>query len=179
MAELSAVYVDACCFIDVVKFDISATLEEGRKGEVWYIKRLLQAHRDREINVFTSTITIAEAVHTGTMPVPSEVQSALDALLTSGQYTYLVQTTPFVCADARNLRWVDGIALKGADSIHLASALDRNCSEFLSFDGRFGRIEKYSAALSQKGIEVLNPSKTKVLPGKYLQGSLLDDGTRH
>jgi len=175
MMDKSSVYLDACCFIDVVKFDVNSHLENEKANEVWYIKKLLQAHRDREINVFTSTLTIAEATNTGINPVPSNVQRSFEALLTSGQYVTLVQTTPFVCMDARNLRWNEEINLKGADSVHLASALERNCGEFISFDGRFGRIDKHSNKLTAKGIAVRTPSKTSALPGKYLQENIFDD----
>ncbi len=72
MADPVAVYLDACCFLDVVKVDMSAQVESGRQNKVWYIKKLLQAHRDKEITVFTSALTIAESMHIGATPVPSE-----------------------------------------------------------------------------------------------------------
>lgn len=179
MADTVGVYLDACCFIDVVKSDVSVTLSEDEEKEVWYLRRLMQAHRDRELTLYTSTLSIAEATHVGQMPVPQDVQNGLEALLTSGQYVYLVQTTPFICMDARNLRWVDQVTLKGADSIHMASAIDRGCSEFLTMNGRFDRIQKSNPQLKAKDIVVSLPSGTKVLPGKYLQGDLLDGETRH
>lgn len=174
MVEKSSVYIDACCFIEIAKFEAEIDVGDQRKTEVWYTKKLLQAHRDREINVFTSTLTIAECLHVGGKSVPNDVQLSLDALLTSGQYLSLVQPTPFICIDARNLRWNDGITLKGADGVHLASALERKCSEFISFDGRFGRVAENSNALKAKGLSVYQPSQTKALPSKYLQGDLLD-----
>ncbi|MDI3335656.1 PIN domain-containing protein [Defluviimonas aestuarii] len=174
MSDQTHVYMDACCFIEAVKSDASISMSSEREGEVWYIKKLLQAHRDREITVYTSVISIAEAVHAGTTPVPDNVQRGLEALLTSGQYVHLVQATPFICIDARNLRWVDGLTLKGADSVHLASAIDRSCAEFLTLDGRFERVEKHRDALSGKGLSVALPSQGRCLPEKYLQGSLLD-----
>jgi predicted nucleic acid-binding protein len=179
MVANPAVYIDACCFIDCVKFDVSAPIEEGREKEVWYVKKLLQAHRDKELTVYTSTLSIAEAVHIGSSPVPESVQRALDALLTSGQYVHLVQPTPFVCIDARNLRWVENINLRGADSIHLASALEMKCLEFLSTDTRFARLSKFSPQITAKGITPKLPSQTSVLPGKYLQGDFLDSGQMH
>lgn len=139
----------------------------------------MQAHRDREIKLYTSTLSIAEAVHVGGTPVPEQVQNGFEALLTSGQYVYLIQTTPFICMDARNLRWVDQITFRGADSIHMASAIDRGCSEFITMDGRFDRVQKWNPQLEAKGIVVSLPSGTKALPGKYLQGDLLDGETKH
>lgn len=179
MSDHVGVYLDACCFIDVVKSDTNAKLPEKAEQEVWYLKRLMQAHRDREITLYTSTLSIAEAVHVGKSPVPEPVQNGFEALLTSGQYVHLIQTTPFICMDARNLRWVDQITLRGADSLHLASAIDRGCVEFLTMDGRFERIQKWNAQLKSKGIIASLPSGTKALPGKYLQGDLLDGETKH
>ncbi len=174
-----AIYLDACCFIDVVKFDVSAKLEDGREREVWYIKKLLQAHRDKEVTVYTSALTIAEACQAGRTPVPQDVQNAFDSLLMSGQYTYLVQPTPFICTDARNLRWHDEIALRGPDSVHLASALDRQCTEFHSMDGRFKRVAGYKSKIEARGLKVCTPSETKALPPKYLQGDLLEGKSAH
>ncbi len=175
MPNKPAIYADAACFIDAVKFDTNTQLEDLRRKDAWYFKKLLQAHRDREITVYTSTLSIAEATHIGKTPVPQNVQKAFDALLTSGQYCYLIQDTPFICMDARDLRWRDDIALRGPDSIHLSSALNRECAEFISLDKRFSRIEEYSEKLAGKGIRIIIPSHTKVLPKKYLQGDLLGD----
>lgn len=172
MSSVTSVYMDACCFIEAVKCEASIQIVDSRKNEVWYIKKLLQAHRDREITVFTSTLSIAECTHIGETPVPPEVQQRFEALLTSGQYVHLVQTTPFICIDARNLRWVDHLLLKGADSVHLASALDRGCGEFLTLDGGFARVSKHADALRAKGILVRVPSDTDALPGRYYQMDL-------
>jgi predicted nucleic acid-binding protein len=179
MSDQVAVYLDACCFIDVVKSDATTHLSQDAENEVWYLKRLMQAHRDREITLYTSTLSIAEAVHVGDTPVPEQVQNGFEALLTSGQYVHLIQTTPFICMDARNLRWIDQITLRGADSVHMASAIDRGCTEFLTMDGRFDRVQKWNPQLKAKGITVSLPSRTKSLPGKYLQGDLLDGETKH
>ena len=160
------VYLDSCCFIDVVKFDASAKLEDGREKEVWYIKKLLQAHKDGKIIVFTSTLTIAEAVHTGETPVPDGVQEHFDSLLNSGQYVQLVQPTPFTFSRARDLRWKDEIAVGGADGVHLATALEKSCSEFHSMDRRFGRIDAHKNIIENKGLKVCRPSETKVLPAE-------------
>ena len=140
MSSPNAVYMDSCCFIDIVKFDVNAKLEDGRANEVWHLKKLLQAHRDGALVVYISTLTIAEANHVGETPVPTDVQKAFDALLMSGQYVNLVQPSPLVCSRARNLRWSKEMRLKGADSIHLASALELECVEFYSTDKAFARL---------------------------------------
>ena len=178
MIDQVGVYLDACCFIEVVKAEKTNSPGQSASNEVWYLKRLMQAHRDRELTLYTSAITIAEAVHIGKTPVPQDVQNRFEALLTSGQYVHLVQTTPFICEDARNLRWIDQVALRGADSLHLASAINRNCSEFVTMDSRFERIQEWNSKLSAKGIVASLPSTTKSLPDKYLQSDIFDDETK-
>jgi len=179
MAQLSSVYIDACCFIDIVKTDVGEQVEAGRDNEVWYLKKILQAHRDKEIQAYTSVLTIAESTHVGSVPVPSDVQVRFERLLTSGQYVQLIQVTPFVCSDVRDLRWNHGINLKGADGIHIASAIERGCSEFLSFNGRFERASRHTSFLEGKGLRVRLPSQTDALPAKYLQTDMLDNGDTH
>lgn len=175
MAQSYSVYIDACCFIEIVKTEVGEKVADGRKNEVWYLKKLLQANRDKEIQAFTSVLTIAESTHVGNDPVPRDVQKRFDGLLTSGQYVQLIQVTPFVCFDARDLRWKHSVNLKGADSIHIASALEKGCSEFLSFDGRFERVSRDSSFLERKGLRTRSPSETDALPAKYLQTDMLDD----
>jgi hypothetical protein len=54
----------------------------------------------------------------------------------SGQYVHLIQPTPFIASDARDLRWKHGINVAGVDCIHIASGLDLKCEDFLTTDTR-------------------------------------------
>ncbi|WAX94419.1 PIN domain-containing protein [Aminobacter sp. NyZ550] len=179
MADLPRVYVDACCFIDMVKTEVGAQIESDREHDVWHLKRLLEANRDREVEIYTSTITIAECQHVGDEDVTEAVKARFSALLMSGQYVRLVEVTPFIAQDARDLRWVRNVALRGADSIHVASALDRRCGEFLSTNGRFARVDKYSGVLSNLGLNVRRARNTILLPSKYRQLRLGDQSNGH
>jgi hypothetical protein len=87
--------------------------------------------------------------------------------------------TPFIAQDARDMRWVHGIALKGADSIHVASALDRKCEEMLSSNGKLERLSTHSGALSRFGLYVKAARDTACLPAKYRQLDLEDGGAKH
>lgn len=62
-----------------------------------------------EVHLFTSTLTIAECRHVGDTVLTEEVKSRFNRLLMSGQYLRLVQMTPFIASDARDLHWVHGI----------------------------------------------------------------------
>lgn len=140
MAELRRAYVDSCCFIDMVKTSVGQVLSTEKAEDVWYLKRLLEAHRDGEVALYTSTMTIAECSHIGEERPSEKVKSEFTRLLTSGQYVRLVQATPFIAQDARDLRWNHGIALRGMDTVHVASALQMKCEEFISSNGKLVRM---------------------------------------
>lgn len=169
MVEVRRVYVDSCCFIDMVKIKIGKVLSTERERDVWFLKRLLEANRDKEVEIYTSTLTIAECCHVGDADISEAVKGAFSQLLTSGQYVRLVQTTPFIAEDARDLRWKHGIALRGADAIHVASALDRRCEELLTTNGRLSRLSGHETRLGQLGLVARAGRDTSCLPEKYRQ----------
>ncbi|MFI5015267.1 MAG: type II toxin-antitoxin system VapC family toxin [Hyphomicrobiales bacterium] len=170
MAEKRRVYLDSCCFIDMVKHEIGDQLEKDRLADVWYMKQLLQAARDGEVTTFVSTLAIAECTAAGTN-VNAQVKSSFTRLLTSGQYIVLVQPTPFIMEDARDLRWTHGIILRGADAVHIASALDRKCEEFITTDGQLKKMNAAPKILTL-GLRVIRGAVTQCLPPKYLQGKM-------
>lgn len=173
MADLRRVYIDSCCFIDMVKSAIGTVLSE-REKDVWTLKKLLEAHRDREVRVFTSTLTIAECTHAGEASLSDKVRSEFTRLLMSGQYLQLVQMTPFMATDARDLRWTHGIKLGGADAVHVASALAMKCEEFLSCDAKLTRIEAQGDKIQRLGLIPRRGAATLCLPEKYRQLGLGD-----
>ncbi len=162
-----AIYLDACCFIDMVKEHVGQPLSADRNTDVWFLKQITQACRDSELDVYTSVISIAECTHAGGDMSPP-VKARFDALLMSGQYVKLVQPTPFIATDARDLRWKHNISLRGADAIHVASALDRKCEEFITTDGQAKKMVA-KTTLAQMGLRVIRAAQTTCLPGKYLQ----------
>ncbi len=172
-------YLDACCFIDMVRTKIGKILTKDRETDVWFLKRLLEANRDGEVEIYTSTLTIAECSHGGDGDISPTVKSELNRLLMSGQYVRLVQMTPFIAVDARDLRWNHGIALKGAESIHVSSTLAMKCEEFLSANNRLARIDRHSVRLAKLGIQVRAGRDTVCLPDKYRQLGLDDGETKN
>jgi hypothetical protein len=127
----------------------------------------MQANRDGEINVHTSVLTIAECSHADGN-VSDAVKSAFRRLLLSGQYLTLVQPTPMIGESARDLRWVHAMSLKGGDALHLASALDRSCEEFITLDTRINRIQNREKFLAL-GMRLIEGRATQCLPEKYRQ----------
>lgn len=179
MADVVKIYMDACCFIDMVKVKVGKSATQERELDVWHLKRLLEANRDKEVEIYTSTLSIAECTHAGDNDISPPVKSEFDRLLMSGQYVRLVQLTPFIATDARDLRWVHGINLKGADSIHVASALAMKCQEFLSTNGRLQRVGRAETTLARLGLHVRNGRSTLSLPDRYRQLALADESTRN
>ena len=169
-----AVYMETCCFIDIAKHRIGAGLEVDRERDVRLCRDLLNAGRDGHLTVFTSTLTIAECQHVGEGAVPRAAQDLLHRLLMSGQYVTLVQLTPFVAADARDLRWKHNISLRGADAVHLASALDQGCVEFITTDDKLKK-QKIAAAmpdLAPHGLRLIRGQDTLLIPNSYRQDPL-------
>lgn len=175
MVDSPKIYMDSCCFIDMVKTDVEKKIGDERENDVWHMKQLLEAHRDNEVVVYTSTLTIAECLHVGETPVSDRAKALFSRLLVSGQYLHLVQTTPFIAQDARDLNWKRNISLRGADGIHVASALDRGCQEFLGNDNRIKRVSKYNGELKKLGLSVRAGGETTCLPAKYRQLGLTDE----
>jgi hypothetical protein len=159
--------MDSCCFIELALREIGKN-EMGRENDVWYIKQLLDAAHDEEIEVLTSTLSIAECQH-AKGDISDNVKTLFRKLLTSGKYVFLVQDTVLVAEKARNLRWVHGLTFGGADSIHLASAMELKCEEFLTWDKN---PHAHAQALDNLALPVRFPCDTRCLPGRYRQASL-------
>jgi hypothetical protein len=172
MTDRRRIYLDSCCFIDMVKQAVG-TLPKDRTEDAWFLKQLTQACRDGEIEVYTSILAVAECTHAGDGTVTEKVKGTFQSLLMSGQYVKLVQPTPFIAIDARDLRWRHSINLGGADALHVASALDRKCEEFITTDGQAKKKVDAKDALAKLGLRMIRASETDCLPAKYRQGSLL------
>ena len=170
MADRPRLYVESCCFIDAAKESVGILASE-RKTDVWFLWKLLEAHKDGAIEVFTSVLTIAECTHAEGND-DARVRNLFERLLMSGQYCVLIQPTPFVASDARDLRWKHGIKLRGADGLHVASGLAKKCQELLTTNGR---IADFGGKIATLGMRVCRPAKTVLLPDKYRQGNLLDE----
>lgn len=179
MIELKRVYLDSTVIVDMVKVDIGKAVADDRELDVWHARQLLEAHRNKDVKVLTSTLTIAECTHGGEGEIGADVQRILNGILTSGDYLELIQMTPFVAMDARDLRWNHGITLRGADGIHVASAISERCDELLTTDGKMGRLHHHRDKLLSLGLTVCPARETTSLPAKYRQTGFLDGQTTH
>jgi predicted nucleic acid-binding protein len=162
--------MDSCCFIELALQSIGKH-EAGREDDLWFLKELLNAAFDEEIEVLTSTLTIAECSH-AKGDVSEDVKTLFKKFLTSGRYVFLVQDSVLVAEKARNLRWVHGLAFGGADSIHLASALELKCDEFLTWDNK---PHDNATELGNLALHIRRPHDTSCLPDSYRQQELITE----
>lgn len=161
MPNRRRVYIDACCFIDMMKQSLDVALDRGRDEEVRFCKLLLEASRDKEIECMTSTLTLVECLHVGGN-ISDTAKTLLRGVLESGRFTSLISADPFIAERGRDLRWVHGVTgpRRGADYIHLASALETGCEEFITVDER---IIGEANRLRLLGVRPTKPTQTALL----------------
>jgi predicted nucleic acid-binding protein len=94
----------------------------------------------------------------------------LRSVLTSGKVFSLAELTQTIAERARDLEWQDDINLRGADAVHVATAIKTGCKEFFTMDGR-GPL-KNAAKLAALGLRVIRPADTALLPENYRQAKL-------
>ncbi len=168
--EKPRIYLDSCCFIDLAKIKIGKTVT-GREQDVWVLQKLLEAAGNEEVALYTSTLSIAECTHADGV-VDNEVKEYFSKLLTSGQYVMLLQPTVFIAEDARDLRWKHKISLRGSDLIHIASAMERKCHEYLT--GEFQtKSPEDKVKIEKLDLSIRRPGESLYLPNHYRQGDFL------
>ncbi len=107
MSDMSFLYMDSCCFIDMVATKIKASLVDDRESLVWYYEKLIESSKNKEIKVFTSSITMNEAlfVREGDKKILTpEVKRLFRAILESGDSgVFPIETSFFIRELARDL----------------------------------------------------------------------------
>ena len=166
MDKKAKVYADACCFVEMASHLIGRHKPE-RDRDVAYLKAIFQAHFEGKLAAHTSVLSIAECQYAGSSTnklLTDDIKSLFKRFLTSGQYLALIQPTVVIGEKARNLYWAHGLNFRGADALHIASALELDCVEFLTFDDR---ILKAAKELDALGLRVIPPRDTHILPESY------------
>jgi predicted nucleic acid-binding protein len=168
MSSGPRIYSDANPIIELAKY-AKKTHDPNRERDLWMMRQILRAAQSEEVSLFTSTISVAECVAAGD-DWGVDVQEFFVGVLTSGRMFRLVQDSVFVAERARDLRWKDNIRLSGMDAIHVASALEAGCTEFLTWDNgiKKNRLAEKASALAALGLQVITPCNTRLLPPYYL-----------
>lgn len=164
------VYMDACCIIEAAKGRLGKPLTHGAE-EADYAQRVIRAGREGLLDVYTSTLSVAECLHVGEKPPPDDVKELFESLLLSGRDGITpVEPTPFVVERARDLAWDRHIWGRSVDLVHLASAIEIGAEELLTVDGRLA--EKIGVQ-EIDGCRIIPARMTNLLPMKYRMGDLL------
>jgi len=170
------IYIETAPLIDVIKGRIGENLTTDRQNDLWYTQQCLQAAFDREIEVVTSMLTIAECRRAKQGNAPTEeMKRVIRSVLTSGKVFHLAELTLNIAERARDLEWEDDVNLQGADAVHVATALRTGCKEFFTSDGR-GPL-KNASKIEALGLRVIRPADTTMLPPDYRQGRLQTFGS--
>lgn len=164
--------MDSCCFIELALESVGKN-NIDRDNDLWFLKELLNAARDEQIEVLTSTLSIAECAH-AKGEVSDDVKALFKRFLTSGRYVFLIQDSVLVAEKARDLRWAHGFSFSGADALHLASAMELKCDEFLTWDKQ---PHAHGPALNDLALPIRFPRDTHCLPDEYRQQQLIADAT--
>lgn len=178
------IYLDTCCFIDMVKYSIPIGLLGGREPHVFFCRKFLEAARASEATVFTSMLTVAEctSVRDESLPqerqtiISPEVKRLIEGMLLSGKSGVMpVQATPKIVKASRDLLWVHGATFKPMDALHIATALTMKCTHFLTTDSKL-KPSNISIA-NQLGLSICTADAiSHLLPSKYSQLPLAPSG---
>lgn len=169
------IYLDAAPIIDLVKVKVGIGLDLEREKSAWHVQQMIRAAQADHIELFTSALSIAECTHVGDPAMLEKAKPFFMGLLVSGRGgIILVQPTLNILERARDLRWFHEIGLKGADAVHVASALHFKCDELITLDGR---IANKGPILERFGIRVCHGSHSQSLPSQYRQAQLFEGST--
>jgi predicted nucleic acid-binding protein len=138
-------YFDTCCFLDMLQHGLKISPKPDRAPHVAFCKMFLEAARSGDVEVYTSTLTVAECVCVTDESDPSnhkriltpEVKRLIDGMIMSARSGVMpLQPTPGIVKAARDLEWVHGARFTPMDSLHVASALAAKCDYFITTDGK-------------------------------------------
>lgn len=172
MSSVPRIYSDANPIIELAKKSLG-THDPARTLDLEYLEQMLKAANNGDLDLFTSSISMAECTHAGG-DWSQPIQEFFIGVLSSGSMFKLVQDSIFVAEQARQLRWKHNISLSGMDAIHVASAIEANCGEFLTWDLGIGKPKSAAkaAALALHGIKVISPAQSQLIPPNYVHPNL-------
>lgn len=166
------IYIEACPLIDMAEHKPNPSAKEGRGLDVWFCKQALAAALDGKIVVYTSMLSVAECttISPDLPSPPADVKRFFDMLLMSGKSGLtIVQLRQIIAVRARDLRWASEINLRGADAVHVATAMEMRCDELWTQDGR---ILKNKKEIEELKLKVVTPRETTILPEEYRHAEL-------
>lgn len=158
--------------------NLSAQVE--REPHIFYCRKFLEAARNKEVSIFTSTLAVVECTHVKDRSKPSgkqavmtdEVKHLFRGMLLSARSGIMpVQPTPTIMESARDLKWDHGSTLRPMDAIHVATAFAMRCTHFVTTDA----LES-ADILNALGLAICKADDiAHLLPDRYRQLALSRD----
>lgn len=186
------VYLDSCCFIDLITFqkggDRSFSHDEKnwRERQVWFCKNLISASADaneKKFQLFTAGLTVTEC--TSIKPLDEfgkklnlrgkDIKKLFDSIFYSGNSGInIIDQGYFITQLSAELDYMELGRIKPTDRIHLATAIHLNCKEFITLDEKDFHKKK-DRIESKFDIQIIFPNDTRLLPEKYRSKALFDN----
>lgn len=165
-ASKPRIYLDAAPIIDLVKYEVRVAIPDELSLHAWHTQQLVKAAQDGPVELFTSSISIAECTQVKDKAKEELARPFFLGLLASGRGGIrLAQPTMVILDLARSLRWVNECNLRGADAIHVATAIRFGCQEFLTTDIKV--LSNSDLLVKTHGLRICKPSATRLLPDDY------------
>ncbi len=138
-------YWDSSVFLAYIKKEV---------GRYETVLNMLEECDNDNIEIWTSTLSIAEVTRDNTQPgkiVTMKTQNKIDALWEPPSKIKLIDVSQMVVKEARNvIRTIHGTEMTGirsVDAIHLASAIQKEIKEFHVYDEQ---VNKFADILDLK-----------------------------
>lgn len=134
MPERARLYFDSSVYL---------ALLNNEPGRVATVSAVIEDAERRSVQIFTSTVTLAEVAFFKPIGVPlalGAIDERIDNLLQNPRITTLVQFTPGLAIRAREYvrsREARSARLTVLDAIHLASAATASVDRFCAYDADF------------------------------------------
>lgn len=140
MAETTKIYLDACCYIDMIQGDYSGKDSPGREDHCWFCRQALAAAKARKIQLYGSSLLMVECTYikgAKDRKIADElIKDSFNSIFMSGHIMVPVMPTGKIITLARDLTWEHGLSAKPFDSLHLATAFAMKCSLFVTRDDK-------------------------------------------
>ena len=161
MAKLRRVYWDACTWIAYINQE-KAIAQKDSTVENRFAKCLevLDQANKKRLEIVTSAFTLAEVCKN-----PDVRNSPMENLPGFFEKSYII-TIPVDMAIGRRAQHMQAsglIALKPADSIHLASAIRAKVTELHTFDGDILKLDGVIPGADGKQVKICKPSEGQQL----------------
>lgn len=157
MRKLPRVYWDACTWIAYIGREMPSSRSKITDRRFDMCREVLTRAKNDEVEIVTSTFTLAEVCKTKDVVSQSHnLSSFFDQ-----PFILLVDVTKAIASRAQAMQQAGITGLKPPDAIHLASAIWADVPVFHTFDQRLLNLSGSFSTKSGKELEIIKPTEEK------------------